>query len=385
MEDEATQRRYLEGFFAGLRVRPDGGGAVATVATGTNGHGGELTPPSEAAPTDPWRTLLACAEEDRPPRAGERAGLAALGVVDLAPEGRDGCRVRLRAAPGGRLWAWQLRELADVAQECAGGFITLGDGPGNGPELAVVGWRETAGALARLRAMGWVPGGNGGVGAVRCSPAAGLDAGEIFDVMPLAQTLTAALRGEGAPRVGLDGGASGWTLAPGDDLTLRAARSDEVREVIFAVTTAGGAARFGLPAARAASAVLALAEIYRDRGTGWDGSDADGTRAGLERLLDEHFPEVPELPAPVERPLWPGIFPQKQPGRCALVAAGPADGLWRGRALRALAGLAEELGGGGPTAGEARLWPGGVLVSGVAAERGDEGLGRLAEVVALVR
>lgn len=364
---ELTQRRYLEGFFAGLHVRGAGGTPASPIAAATAGEPGSAA----FSPDDPWRVLLACAERDRPPTAGERAGLTALGVMDLAPEGRDGCRVRLRA-PGGRLGAWQLRELAAVAQEAAGGFIEIGER--GGPELAVVGWRESAGALARLRAAGLAGGSDG----VRCSPAAGLDAEEICDVMTLARTLEASLLPGGGPRIGLDGMARGWTAAPEDDLTLRGI-TDTGGEAWFKLTAGG--MRFGLPAARAASAVILLGEVFRRNGSGWQGLNAGDVRAALELALDGSLPEAPQVVLPpTDRSLSPGIFVQRQPGLRSLVAAGPADGRWRSRALGALAGLTETMG-----AGEARVWPGGVLVPMVAEVLAAEGMDRLAEIVSLVR
>lgn len=355
-------QRYLEGFSAGMLARARRQvNDPPTAEPLTRG----IEPPR--AP-DPWRVLLNCAEEDRPPRAGERGALTALGVVDLAPEGRDGCRIRLRGMPGGRLGAWQLRELAAVCQGAAGGFVELG--ARGGPELAVVGWREAVGTLARLRAAGFA----GGDGGVRCSPMAGIDPEEMMDVTDLARTLDAALGTEG-PSVGLDGGGRGWQESPADDLTLRATGAD-----VFwgTTTTAGEVVRFGAPVARAASAVLALTEIWQANGSSWEGLDPGKVREALETTLGGALPDVV---TPAERELPWGIVAQKQPGLCALVAAGPADGRWRSRALLALAAFTEETG-----VGEARLWPGGVLVPGVAAGRAaEDGLSRLADIVALVR
>lgn len=389
---ESASRRYLEGFFAGLHAR--GVTVAGAPTTGRNGTAVATARDVAAAADragvgafdDPWQTLLACAEEDRPPGATGRAALATLGVVDLAPEGRDGCRLRLRGAPGGRLRTWQLRELAAISQESAGGFIEIGER--GGPELAVVGWREAAGTLARAAAAGLWTAGNGGASSVLLSPAAGVDPEEVFDVTPLALALGALMVGKAnAPRIGLDGGARGWPAAVANDLTLRVAPcTSPSGEIVFRVLLANGRVTLagGVPATRAATACAALVR------TMWSGhDDGDGQRLGLdeasvrealERVLGGSLPNAPELPSRQETVLPPGMFPQRQPSRCALVASGPADGRWRSRALTALAALAALAETTGGVGGEARLWPGGVLVPGVAADRAEECLRALVEI-----
>lgn len=350
-----AERRYQEGLAVAASLRA---GAVSAVTR----------PVEQEKPdtTDAWLRLVECSETNRPPAdAAERRLLEGCGVFDLAPEGKDGCRLRLRV-PGGRLRAWQLRELAALTQERGGGFVEIG--ARGEVELPLVPWRDAALALTQARAAGLSGRGVGGDGIanVVAGPLAGLDGEELVNTgglvagldalgtecMELAAGLPRALR------IGVDGGGRGWPARVAQDVVFRAVAGGEFRLWLGGVGTALTDAGLRVPAALALRAGAALAVTFGRSGGVWDVeslgnslSEALGVRLGRGE---------PPAEAAGERALTPGVYLNQGGGRSFLVTSGPADGRWRSRALLALAEAGSEV----------RLVlafsPAGVLVPGIA-------------------
>src|SRR6266511_4695386 len=132
----SEQSRYLEGFFAGLKQRgiafkdvelppaappqpPKTAGAFGLPENATN----EERIKQELHPLDAFPLLLEDAEANRAPEKPNIYRFKWNGLFWLAPNA-DGFMARLRI-PGGALQAYQVRELAKIAEELASDFADI--------------------------------------------------------------------------------------------------------------------------------------------------------------------------------------------------------------------------------------------------------------------
>ncbi len=253
---EPEQKRYLEGFMAGLQIaknaRPAAGDGVAATRTRTNGSVAEPTGPDAAAlraqdrvlnaggklsdpekfkrelnPLDAYERLTEQAARNEPPKADDNFRWRFLGLFYCAPTQKAYmCRLRI---PNGILTHWQLAGLADLSVRYAGGYAHV-------TTRANLQMRdiEPKNAVALLEAildLGLCSRGSGAdnIRNVTGTPTAGIDPQELLDTRPYARAWHFHILNDrslyGIPRkfnVGFDGGGVIPVLEDTNDIGFQA-------------------------------------------------------------------------------------------------------------------------------------------------------------------
>ena len=240
------QQEYLKGFMAGVEARR-GSLAPAPGATApadalraaqdrTLAAGGKLVPQEQAKrerhPLDRWDELTARAAAGRFPKPIEDFVGRYHGLFYVGPA-QDAFMCRLRI-PGGILSAWQLRGIADIAEDCAGGYADV-------TTRANLQYREIPAVkgpevVMRLGDLGLLPRGTGAdnIRNITASPTAGIDPGELIDTRPLVRALHHHILHTrdlfGLPRkfnISLGGGGAVEVLQETNDIALTAIETAE--------------------------------------------------------------------------------------------------------------------------------------------------------------
>ncbi|MGG5819241.1 NirA family protein [Falsiroseomonas sp. HW251] len=242
----AEQQEYLKGFMAGVEARrgsilPAGEGgappdALRAAQDATIARGGRLVPQEEAKrerhPLDRWDEMTARAAAGKFPKPiddfiGRYHGLFFVGPAQDAFM----CRLRI---PGGILSAHQLAGIADIAEDCAGGYADV-------TTRANLQLREISAAkgievVSRLAELGIIPRGTGAdnIRNITASPTAGIDAVEIVDTRPLVRALHHHILNTrdlfALPRkfnISVCGGGAVEVLEETNDIALRAVTTPE--------------------------------------------------------------------------------------------------------------------------------------------------------------
>ncbi|MBK1660088.1 NirA family protein [Paracraurococcus ruber] len=380
----AEQQEYLKGFMAGVEarrgaLRPAGAGeggappdALRAAQDRVLAAGGKLVPQEQAKrerhPLDRWDELVSRAAEGRFPKPiddfiGRYHGLFYVGPAQDAFM----CRLRI---PGGILSAWQLRGIAAIAEDCAGGYadvttranLQFREIPaGMGPEVVM-----------RLGDLGLLPRGTGAdnIRNITASPTAGIDPAELIDTRPIVRALHHHILNTrdlfGLPRkfnISLSGGGMVEVLQETNDISLTAGHTaDGLR---FALTLGGITGHRDF--ARETGVVVAPADVVPVcdailRVFIAEGCRTDRAKARLKYVLDrmgvDGFLAAVEqrLGRPLERAAWTappppakhghvGVHAQAQPGLRWIGVTTPVGRLTAAR-LRGLAEIAERFGSG---------------------------------------
>lgn len=238
------QQEYLKGFMAGVEARrgsilpaSEGGAppdALRAAQDATLALGGKLVPQEEAKrarhPLDRWDEMAARAADGKFPKPiddfiGRYHGLFFVGPA------QDSFMCRLRI-PGGILSAHQLAGVADIAEDCAGGYADV-------TTRANLQLREIPAAkgvevVSRLAELGIIPKGTGAdnIRNITASPTAGIDAQELVDTRPLVRALHHHILNTrdlfALPRkfnISVCGGGAVEVLEETNDIALRAVRT----------------------------------------------------------------------------------------------------------------------------------------------------------------
>lgn len=202
------QKRYLEGFTAGIRISRTGISPVATPAPETGAgeapeqihiaaqdriiaRGGKLSAEEKAKrekhPLDRWDELTARAAGNEFPKGTDVFCTKFFGLFYVAPA-QDSYMCRLRIH-NGILNAWQLRGIADIAERCGGGYSHVTTRANL--QIREIGAKDAPDVVTSLQDLGITTRGSGGdnIRNVTGSPTAGIDAREIIDTRPLAREL----------------------------------------------------------------------------------------------------------------------------------------------------------------------------------------------------
>jgi ferredoxin-nitrite reductase len=257
------QKRYLEGFFAGLLTRRGAGTGSpppAPGANGTPGPAGAGAPGSEPAPAGPeaihraaqdrflaagkkltaeemakraknpldlWEEMRANAEAGRFPKGTDVFLLKFHGLFYVAPA-QDAFMCRLRM-PNGILNAHQLRGIADVAERYAGGYADITTRANL--QLREIGPKSILEVLTAIQDLGLTTRGAGAdnLRNITGSPTAGIDPAELIDTRPLCRELHYTILQHrelyGLPRkfnIGFDGGGCVSVLEDTNDIGFAA-------------------------------------------------------------------------------------------------------------------------------------------------------------------
>ncbi|HXN43366.1 MAG TPA: NirA family protein, partial [Xanthobacteraceae bacterium] len=252
------QKRYLEGFFAGLLTRRGAGTGSPPTVPGANGAAAMA--PAEPAPAGPeaihraaqdrflsagkkltaeemakrarnpldmWEEMRANAEAGRFPKGTDVFLHKFHGLFYVAPA-QDAFMCRLRI-PNGILNAHQLHDIADVAQRCAGGYADVTTRANL--QLREIGPKSILDVLTAIQELGLTTRGAGAdnLRNITGSPTAGIDPEELIDTRPLCRELHYTILQHrelyGLPRkfnIGFDGGGSVSVLEDTNDIGFAA-------------------------------------------------------------------------------------------------------------------------------------------------------------------
>jgi ferredoxin-nitrite reductase len=362
------QKRYLEGFAAATMLVA--GAPPVALAPAGGGHnlpagpevihfqaqdritaaGGKLCPEEVAKrnrfPLDVWDEMRRHAEENVPPKGADVLAFKYHGLFWVAPA-QQAFMSRLRF-PGGICPSYQLRGVADLAEEFGGGYADVT----TRANLQIREIKPSDGVKLEegLHDLGII---NRGAGAdnirnVTGAATAGIDPHELIDTRPLTRELHHYILNHremyGLPRkfnIAYDGGGAIATLEDTNDIGFAAVRVTGGKAVpaglYFRLTLGGitGHKDFArdtgilLTPAECLPAAVAIVRVFIDHG---DRTDRKKARLkylldkwGFEKFLSEvetqlgkamrRFPPEECEPRPeVVKHGHIGVFPQKQPG-----------------------------------------------------------------------
>ncbi|HEY1930823.1 MAG TPA: NirA family protein [Acetobacteraceae bacterium] len=384
------QQEYLKGFMAGVEARR---GALhlplspADATTDTDIHraaqdrvvaaGGKLTAEEAAKrkkhPLDRFDEINATAAAGKFPKGIEVFLAKFHGLFYVAPA-QDAFMCRLRI-PGGILTAHQMRSIAAIADDLAGGYadittranLQLREIPAkNAPEI-----------LLRLAEIGLTSRGAGAdnIRNITGSPTAGIDPQELIDTQPYSRALHHHILYHrelyGLPRkfnIAFDGGGRVAVLEDTNDIALSAVKLTDRPGVFFRLGLGGITGHHDF--ARATGVIVRPDDAVRVcdavvRAFIAHGDRTDRTKARLKYVLDRMG--MPAFLAEVEKELGEpllrvdaaailprpaqdkhghiGVHPQKQDGLHYVGVVCPVGRLGSER-LRGLAAIAETFGSG---------------------------------------
>lgn len=282
------------------------------------------------------------------------------------------CRLRL---PGGQIQAWQLRGLADLADQSAGPYLDLTT-RGN-IQLREIPADQAMNILFGTRELNIVPLGSGGDNIRNCTSSAlsGLDADELIETLPLAKRMHHYILNHremyGLPRkfnIAFEGGGRIASLEDTNDIGFKAVRvldenaSDDLPAGVYFQLCLGGItghkdfARYTGVLLRECECVEVAAAIVRVFIRTGDRTDRKKARLkyvlddmGFEKFISEVESQMGRTLTKVDvsrltvqdiedRSAHVGVFPQKQPGLNSLGVVFPVGRMTTDQA-RALADL----------------------------------------------
>jgi ferredoxin-nitrite reductase len=259
------QKLYLEGFAAGSGLRKaislpmlgqQAGGAADIHSRAQDRQvaaGKKLCAEEQAKRArhglDMWDQVVAHAREGRFPKGTDVFLFKYQGLFYVAPA-QDAFMCRLRF-PAGVATSHQLRGLADLAQDHAGGYADVTTRANL--QLREIGPRHTVPLLMGLHDLGIIPRGAGAdnIRNVTATPTAGIDRQELIDTRPFARELHHHILNHrelyGLPRkfnIAFDGGGAISALEDTNDIGFTAVRVsqpvDGVEAGVYFRVTLGG-------------------------------------------------------------------------------------------------------------------------------------------------
>ena len=397
------QKQYLEGFIAAIANKrgmavPNGsagGGSISPVkpypADPMSIHhdaqdravaaGGKLAPEElakrEKHPFDIWDEIAANAVAGRFPKGMDIFRHKFHGLFYAAPS-QDAFMLRLRL-PGGILRAHQARGLADVAERFGGGYVDITTRANL--QIREIGAEHPIEVLQAIDELGLSSRGSGAdnIRNLTGSPAAGIDAHELYDTRPLSRALYHLILNHrelyGLPRkfnIAFDGGGRLSVLEDTNDIGFTAVRvgpGKEVPEGVYFRMALGGLtghmafatdAGVLLTPDEVVPAAVAIVKAFIAHGDRTDRHKARMKylidRWGIPKLVEEAavylpFPwryagsDVSEPRGSIDRYGHIGVHEQAQPGLCYIGVVFPV-GRVTCEQLRGLAGMAERFGSG---------------------------------------
>jgi ferredoxin-nitrite reductase len=415
---EPEQKRYLEGFMAGLQIaktaRPAAGNGAAAPPPEPIGPdaaalraqdrvvkaGGKLSDPEkfkrELHPFDGYEKLKEQAAKNEAPKADDNFRWRFFGLFYCAPTQKAFmCRLRI---PNGILAHWQLAGLADLAERYAGGYSHVTTRANL--QMREVEPKNATAMLEAIQDLGLCSRGSGAdnIRNVTGTPTAGIDPQELLDTRPHAREWHFHILNDrslyGIPRkfnVGYDGGGRIAVLEDTNDIGFQAVDVKDgfgvepgiwFRLLLGGITGHQDFARDTGVVVRpdeATKVADAVVRVFIDNGDRTNRAkarlkyvlDAWGFEkfvAAMEDKLSRKLQRVPAeaiAPRPVfDRAAHIGAHPQKQEGLCWLGVVLPVGKLTAAQ-MRGLAKIAADYGD-----GDIRLtvWQN-LLLSGIPAAR----------------
>ncbi len=394
------QTAYLEGLFAGLQNRGLSFGDVlpnpaAAPAGPAKPNLDDLIPEErikhELHPLDAYPLLLQHAAANQAPDKENTFRFKWQGLFYLTPN-KEAYMARLRI-PGGQLYSFQLRELANIADQLTSGYVQITTRANLQMRLILP--KDTVEFVRRIQSIGLHTRGAGAdnIRNLTCDPAAGVDPDELIDTLPLTHALGQLILNHrefyDLPRkfnIAFHGGGKIPTVEDTNDIGFKAVKvvakpegsvgnrliTDQIAEGVYFRVALGGAT--GHKAFARDLGVLvkpdevlkvtaALLRVYIANGNRGDRKKArlkhlletwtlEQYLAETEKLLGYQLLRVPagavvEAPNPKLEVPHPhvGVYPQKQAGLNWIGATVPVGQL-TAKQMRRLAEIADLYGGG---------------------------------------
>jgi ferredoxin-nitrite reductase len=397
------QKQYLEGFLTAI-ANKRGAELLNSASLGINPYpadpmaihyeaqdrtvtaGGKLVPAEvakrEKHPFDIWDEIAANAAAGRFPKGLDIFRHKFYGLFYVAPN-QDAFMLRLRL-PGGIVLARQARGLADVAERFGGGYVDVTTRANL--QIREIGAAYPIEVLEAIDELGLTSRGSGAdnIRNITGSPAAGIDAQELYDTRPLCRALHHHILNHrelyGLPRkfnIAFDGGGRLGVLEDTNDIGFTAVRVEPgktiegkpVPEGIYFRMMLGGLTGHMAFAADAGvlltpdEVVPAAAAIVKAFIANGDRTDRHKARMkylidqwGIPKLVEEAAaylpfawryaaPAVNEPRGPIDRSGHIGVHQQAQPGLCYIGVVAPVGRLTVAQ-LRGLADISERFGSG---------------------------------------
>jgi len=257
-EFSGEQQNYLKGFMAGVEARrgslsPGGGteggappDAMRAAQDAAVSAGGKLTAEEkmkrEKHPLDRWDEVEGRARAGRFPHGLENLATRWHGLFYVGPA-QDSFMCRLRI-PGGILSSHQARGIADIAEECGGGYVDTTTR--NNLQIREIPASKGVELIERLADLGIIPKGTGAdnIRNITASPTAGIDPNELIDTRGIVRRLHHHILNTrdlfGLPRkfnISLDGGGRVAVVEDTNDIAFTAVRVGD--EVLFRLRLGG--------------------------------------------------------------------------------------------------------------------------------------------------
>jgi ferredoxin-nitrite reductase len=373
-----VQKRYLEGYFAGLLARglkfSDVDPAPSkTAQTPAEDLIFEERVKRELHPLDAYPQLLENAAANHAPDKESTFRFKWNGLFFLSPN-KEAFMARLRI-PGGLLKAFQLRELARISKELTSGYAQITTRANL--QLRLIQPRDAPEVLRRIQSVGLHTRGAGAdnIRNLTANPTAGIDPHELIDTLPLSQELAQIIINDRSfydlPRkfnIALDGGGLIGTVEDTNDIGAKAVRVGS--EVSFRIALGGatGHQAFArdlgvlVPPTELNKVIVALVRVYIANGNRGDRKQArlkhlletwslEKYLAETEKLLGYTLrraslePNTTRVPSAAPPHSHIGVFPQKQRGLNYVGVAVPVGELSPKQMLR-LAEIVELYGSG---------------------------------------
>jgi len=366
------QKEYLAGLFAGAAARGQKFSDVEP-APSQDDLIFEERVKRELHPLDAYQQIVENAIGNKPPDKEDLFRFKWNGLFFLSPA-KDGFMARLRI-PGGVVRTYQLRELAQAAQQLTSGYVQITTRANL--QMRLIQPRDAPEFLRRVQSVGLHTRGSGAdnIRNITANPTAGIDPVELIDVLPFVNDLSQIILNDRSfydlPRkfnIAYDGGGLIGSVEDTNDIGVKAVKLGD--EVYFRISIGGatGHKAFArdlgvvVPPAEINKVIAAIVRVYIERGC-----RTDRKKARLKHLL-EKMPFAEYLAA-VEKKLgkllrraphdaaqmrWAsqelshshvGDFPQKQKGLNYVGATCPVGQITPKQMLR-LAELADMYGTG---------------------------------------
>jgi ferredoxin-nitrite reductase len=392
------QKQYLEGFITAIASKR-GVGLPNSAPSGSNPYpadpmaihyeaqdrtvaaGGKLVPEEiakrEKHPFDMWDEMATNAGAGRFPKGLDIFRHKFHGLFYAAPS-QDAFMLRLRL-PGGIVLAHQARGLADVAEQFGGGYVDVTTRANL--QIREIGAMHPIDVLEAIDELGLSSRGSGAdnIRNLTGSPAAGIDAQELYDTRPLCRALYHLILNHrelyGLPRkfnIAFDGGGRLAVLEDTNDIGFAAVKvgpDKEMAEGVYFRMMLGGLTGHQSFAADAGvlltpdeivPAAVAILKVFIAHGDRTDRHKARLKylidRWGIPKLVEEaaaYLPfawryaglEINEPRGPIDRYGHIGVHEQAQAGLCYIGVVPPVGRLTCAQ-LRGIADIAERYGSG---------------------------------------
>jgi len=382
-----VQKRYLEGFFAGIAAQGVSFGDLSPLPSPIESLPSldDLTKEErikrELDPLDATEELILKARWNAAPDPEDVFRFKWNGLFWLSPV-KDGYMTRLRI-PGGVVKSHQLRELASIARDLTTGYIQITTR--NNLQIRLIQPKDCPEVLRRIQSCGLHSKGAGAdnIRNITMNPCAGYDPHEIVDVRPLVNELATLIISSrefyDLPRkfnIAYDGGGLVSSVEDTNDIGTSAVQiveNDAGIEpgIYFRIALGGvtGHQTFAsdwsvvVPAASLNEVIIALVRVFIAHGDRTNRKKArfkyvveslglEGIQSEVEKLLNFKLTRLP-IDSPIQVPRdfsqqghsHVGVYPQKQEGLFYLGAQVPVGQL-TDRQLGRLADIADSYGSG---------------------------------------